>query len=325
MPNRVPGSIAVGFALAVAAAQGQTTAARPSFEVASIKPSAALDLRMILSGQMRIGMKTDAARVDIASMSLMDLICAAYKVKPHQVSGPDWMGGLTGARFDILAKLPDGATTDQIPEMLQGLLEERFKLALHRSLADHPIYALVAGKGGPKLKEAPPDDPAPAADDPKDGIAISLGDRDVKISGSPQGRGLVVSGLAGEKTRISVTPEGTMRMEADRITMPALADFLTRLLDRPVVDMTELKGSYQLTLGLTESDLVNIARNAGVAVPAPGGGKMDAARPADAASDPSGTSSIFAGVQQLGLKLDPRKAPMDLLVIDRLEKAPTAN
>ena len=314
----------MALALAAAVAHGQTAPARPSFEVASIKPAAPLDLRMLLSGQMRIGMKTDAARVDIASMSLMDLICAAYKVKPHQVSGPDWMGGLTGARFDILAKLPDGATTDQIPEMLQGLLEERFKLALHRSLTDHPVYALVVGKGGPKLKEAPPDAPAPAAGDPQDGIALSIGDQDIRISGSPQGRGMVISGLAGAKTRISVTPEGTMRMEADRIALPAFADFLTRLLDRPVVDMTGLQGSYQLALDLSQSDLLNIARNAGFQVPGQGV-RMDAARPADAASDPSATSTIFAGVQQLGLRLDPRKSPIDSLVIDHLEKTPTGN
>ncbi len=322
MPNCLLRRIAVGLALAGGVASGQAPAARPAFEVASVKPAAPLDARMILSGQMRIGMKTNAARVDIGSMSLMDLVCAAYKVKPHQVSGPDWMGG---ARFDIQAKLPEGATTEQIPEMLQGLLAERFKLALHRSFTDHPVYALVVGKGGPKLKEPPPDEPAAAGEAPKDGVAISVGNEEVKISGNLQGKGMVVTGGLGGKTRIVVTPEGAMRVEADKTTLPALADLLTRLVDRPVVDMTELTGSYQVALDVTQADLINMARTAGIGVVQARSAGGDAGRPADAASDPSGSSSIFAAVQQLGLKLEPRKAPIDVLVIDHLEKTPTEN
>ena len=75
----------------------------------------------------------------------------AYSVKDYQVTCPAWMDE---QRFDISAKLPDGATKDQAPEMLQNLLKERFKVTLHREKKDHPIYALVAGKNGPKLKPA---------------------------------------------------------------------------------------------------------------------------------------------------------------------------
>src|SRR5450432_3867435 len=82
------------------AAFGQTPEAPLQFEVASIKPAPPFNPAMMMSGQpMHIGMKVDGARVDIGSMSLADLIRTAYRVKPYQVTGPDWMGA---QRFDVL-------------------------------------------------------------------------------------------------------------------------------------------------------------------------------------------------------------------------------
>ena len=98
---------------------------------------------MIASGKLHVGMKVDAARVDIGFYSLADLIRTAYRVKAYQVSGPDW---ISAQRFDILAKMPEGATREQVPEMLQVLLAERFRLTIHRETRDHSVYALVAGK-----------------------------------------------------------------------------------------------------------------------------------------------------------------------------------
>src|ERR1035441_9283141 len=154
------GSMWKGILLVLAAgtALGQT----PAFEVASVKPAAPLDRSQMLSGQMHVGMKVDAARVDIGSMSLAELIRVAYRVKAYQVSGPDWMAS---ERFDVLAKLPEGASSGQVPEMLQALLAERFKLSVHRESKEHAVYALVVGKNGPKLKESAPDADAPAAND----------------------------------------------------------------------------------------------------------------------------------------------------------------
>jgi uncharacterized protein (TIGR03435 family) len=85
--------------------------------------------------------------------------------------------------------------------------------------------------------------------------------------------------------------------------------------------MTELKGSYQVALDLTMDDLKNVAKAAGVAMPGAGGGD---GKGAAEASDPSG-SSIFQSIQQMGLKLDARKAPLDIIVVDHLEKTPTEN
>ena len=107
MPKKFLRTIRVALLLAACAAHGQTPAAAPTFEVASVKPAGPLNPAAIASGQMRVGMKIDAARVDIGSLSLADLIRIAYRVKAYQVSGPDWM---STERFDVRAKLPEGAT-----------------------------------------------------------------------------------------------------------------------------------------------------------------------------------------------------------------------
>ncbi len=126
---------------------------------------------------------------------------------------------------------------------------------------------------------------------------------------------------------MSMGPNGTMHMEASKVTMSQFADLLSRFMDKPVVDMTDLKGLYQAAIDLSMDDLRGMARKAGMTIPAgagPGGGEAAPRSAADAASEPSG-ASIFMAVQQLGLKLDARKAPIDIIVVDRLEKAPTEN
>ena len=147
--------------LAASAAVVQAQAAPPAFEVATIKLSPPMNPPAIMSGKMHIGMKIDAGRVDIGFMSMSDLICTAYKIKPFQLTGGD---GPMGQRFDILAKMPDGATKEQVPDMLKALLAERFKLVVHREGKEHAIYALLVAKGGHKMKESVPDAPAPPVD-----------------------------------------------------------------------------------------------------------------------------------------------------------------
>src|SRR5579872_3622673 len=283
--------------------------AQPAFEVASIKPAPPLNAGMIKAGLMHIGMKIDKARVDIGNMSLTDLIRTAYKLKPYQVSGPDWMGA---QRFDVLATLPEGASPEQVPEMLQALLAERFKLKIHRESKEHAIYALVVGKNGPKLKESAPEPEPPAGNQ-------------MRITGNMEGKGVSVTGGPAGPIRMQMGPNGNMRLEASKMTMTVLADMLSRFVDRPVVDMTGLKGNYVVSFELAMEDLRNVARTAGVMPPGAGpAAGAEAGRPADVASDPSGLS-IFASVQQLGLKLDPRKTPLEFIVVDHLEKAPSEN
>ena len=311
--------ISAAVVLAAGVAMGQTAAAGPAFEVASVKAAAPLDRGQLLSGQMHVGMKIDAARVDIGSLSLADLIRVAYRVKSYQVSGPDWMAS---ERFDVLAKLPEGASREQVPEMLQALLAERFKLTVHRESKEHAVYALVVGKNGPKLKESPPDADAPAGG----GAPATADDANpqVRVSGRGENTQVSISGGQIGTAHMSMGPGGTMHLEAPTMNMAAFADTLSRFFDRPVVDLTELKGTYQVALDLSMEDLRNAARSAGLMGLGMGGGRDGARPPSDAASDPGGLS-IFAAVQQLGLKLEPRKAPLDLIVIDHLEKTPTEN
>src|SRR5262249_52825872 len=102
--------------------------------------------------------------------------------------------------------------------------------------------------------------------------------------------------------------------------------------DRPVVDMTELKGTYQVALELSMQEMMSLARarapELGIPVPpgpgGPGAPGIPGGTDTVTASDPGG-SSMFAAVQQLGLKLEPRKAPVQVVVVDHIEKTPTEN
>jgi uncharacterized protein (TIGR03435 family) len=324
-----------GAALCLAAALfAQTPPAAtpaPAFEVASIKPAPPIDPAKIVAGTLHVGMSIDAARVDIGSLSLAELIRIAYRVKPYQVSGPDWM---SSQRFDVMAKMPEGASKDQVPEMLQGLLAERFKLIMHRDSKDHPVYALVVGKNGPKLKEAAVDAgaPPPAATDAapsKPALVIGSGENQVRVKPNSDGKGATVAGGPFGQMKMSMGEAGMMHMEFAKLSMQGLADLLTRFTDRPVVDMTELKGNYQVGLDLSMEEMRTVAMAAasqmGIALPMGGRGGGEGMRsPADAASTPSG-GSMMTAVQQLGLKLEPRKAPLETVVVDSLEKTPTEN
>ena len=128
---------------------------RPTFDVASIKKAEPMSVNTVMSGKLNMGMTIDNAMVNIKAMSITEMLRYAYKVKSFQISGPAW---LNMDRWDIVAKMPSGASRDDIPAMVQALLAERFKLTLHRSATDQAVYALVVAKPG-LLKESPPDDP----------------------------------------------------------------------------------------------------------------------------------------------------------------------
>ncbi len=308
------GVLAVG--IATASAQQATT--KKAFEVASVKASAPLDPQKMLSGQQRVGMKTDDGRVDIENWSILELLNAAFKVSPTRLTGPGWPAGLspfTAPRFDIHATFPSGATKDDVPEMLQSLLAERWKLAFHNEQREQQVLALVVGKDGPKLQRSPDETPTDAANNTNRPDPI-------QVSGDPQKGGLTIRG-AGQTgaLKVSMTPDGMMRMEAERLTMAQLADSLVQFVGRPVVDQTGLTGNYKVAFELSMADVLAAARAAGLQLPgAPGAG---GAGPAAAAADPSGGTTAYQTVEKMGLKLEQRKAAVDYMVIDRLEKMPT--
>jgi len=288
------------------------SAQKLSFEVASIKSSEPITPAMLQSGKVHAGMKVDGKRVDIGNFSLLQLICKAYDVKTYQVTGPAWMTenlGIAGQRFDIVANLPEGATKEQVPEMLQGLLADRFKLVVHKDSKEQPVYALIAGKGGLKLKESAAPKPAEGEANP----AVT-GSNTVSIN---TGKGTTeVSDGAGKSQRMVPAADGkSMKFEMMGFTLAELAEGLTPLLDHPIIDMTGVAGKYDMALDISMADLLDVARKAGQNVPAEVAEKLG--------GDPTG--SIFTSLQNLGLKLEPRKSPMTLIVVDKVEKTPTEN
>jgi uncharacterized protein (TIGR03435 family) len=326
----------LGAALAMGTLLAQTPAgtsapspAKVEFEVASIKTAVPIQTQ-VMSGKMHIGMTVDAGRVDFGGLSLADLIPIAFKVKAYQVSGPSWM---SSDRFDITAKIPEGVSKEQIPEMLQALLVDRFKMTFHKEGKEQAIYELVVGKGGPKMKESEPEPATPPAAEPAKGpAAITVGGADgSQVRVTPTTNGATVSGVGGMgKMRVTPGTDGTMRMEASGVKMAALAEMLTRFTDKPVFDKTGLTGSYDISLELSIAELMATARAAGMMPPGAGMGRggMPAGAGSSApatASDPSGGGSVFQSVQQLGLKLEPKRQMNDVIVIDHLEKAPTEN
>jgi uncharacterized protein (TIGR03435 family) len=249
----------------------------------------------------------DPGRFTTENFPLIGLIAQAYDVKRFQVSGPGWM---ESTRFDISAKVPAGTTKEQFRLMLQNLLAERFHMALHREKKDMPMYELVVAKGGPKLQESAPVDETPAKDAPppeppkmdKEGFPVL-----------PAGRpGGMLMGIG---------PGGRARLQAMGQTMDEFINMLSNHLDRPVTDGTGLKGKYDFRLSFAMDMAMGRGMMMGPMPPPPGDGG-----PAAAAPDGDPGPTLFTALQeQLGLRLEAKRGPVEILVIDRMEKTPTEN
>ena len=233
-------------------------------------------------------------------MSFKDYIGMAYRVRAYQIQGPDWMAE---QRFDLVATLPAGSSTAQFPQMVQALLAERFNLKLHHDKKEFPVYVLEVGKTPLKLQASKPDPKVETADKSVANIAAS---------GSNQG----VSVNLGEGSSYTFANN---RFEATKLTMMQFAGNLERFVDRPIVDMTGLDGRYDFSLDLTEDDyrlmLIRAGVNSGVVLPPAALRLLENGSPV----------SLFDAMQKLGLKLDARKAPLDVVVIDEARKTPTDN
>lgn len=282
--------------LASVALFGQAPASRLEFEVASIKPATPDEFNRVGAG-----MHVDGAQVSWKFLSLKDYVGAAYRVKAYQISEPDWMAS---ARFDIVAKLPAGAAPKDVAEMLRALLEDRFQLKTHRESEDLPVYDLVVGKGGLKMQESPPDS----------GKDVQNGQGGVTAAATRVPGGVTINyGNGGHFTFAN------NKIEAQRTPGAGIANTLAPFMDRPVVDMTNLKGNYDFVLDLMPEDFaamgIRSAIAAGATLP------PQAIQMAEAAS----LDSLFIALEKLGLKMEPRKAPVEILVIDHAEKTPTDN
>jgi uncharacterized protein (TIGR03435 family) len=271
----------------------QSKAPRPEFEVASVKPSPSQ-----IPNQAAVGLKIDGAQIRASFMPLKEYLAMAYKLRPNQIVGPEWMNS---ERFDIAAKIPEGGKPDQFSEMLQVLLEDRFQLKARREKKEFPVYGLIVVKGGLKMKPLPPD--------PDDAETSVL---DMKASGGPGG----VNVDFGRGASFGLANN---RFEIRKLKMADFAEALGRFADRPVVDMTEAPGKYDFSVEMTPEDyraiLIRSAVNAGLTLPPQVMQLLEGF---------SGESTFIA-LQTVGLKLESRKAPLDVLVVESVSKTPTAN
>jgi uncharacterized protein (TIGR03435 family) len=252
-----------------------------TFEVASVKPSGGDDHRVGIQFMPGGGLRTTGT-------TLKFLVTFAYDVRDFQVSGgPGW---INSDRFDIVAKSERGSpeseapadlrnmtdaqmktTAEQMRLKLQALLADRFQLTLHHETKEQPVYALVVGKNGSKLKES-----------------------EVK---------------AGERRRMMRM--GRSELNAEGVAIDMLTNTLSNVLGRPVIDRTGLKGNYDFKLQWTPDP----GQSGG-----PFGGPPPPGADAPPPPDPNGPSIFTAVQEQLGLRLESQKGPVDLIVIDRVEK-----
>lgn len=229
---------------------GTAGAQQQQFEVASIRPSQA-DVHGVS------GIKTGHGKLEAHNVTLKRCLMGAYGVGPHQiVGGPGW---LDSDRFEILATAELPSDDDAVfMRMLQGLLQERFKLVAHHESRTMPALVLEVGKGGPKIQK---------------------------------------SATPGEAGTSTTHTNSSASIEARHADMEGFARSLARTVDLPVVNRTGLDGMFDFKLHWI-----------------PDNAKTD---------EPP--LSIFTAIQeQLGLRLRAEKAPIDVLVIDRVE-LPTAN
>ena len=231
------------------------TAAPPAFEVASIKIS---DPGEAGPGDIPKNMENSPGHFAMRNVPLRYCIEWAYDLKDYQVLGPEWIK--SDNRYDIVANAPGPVSDDDMKLMLQTLLLERFQMKVHRETKNLDVYALLPGKGAPKLQK-------PAADD---------------------------------QAGLGAGPNGTVKFTKQPLSR--FTFMLTRRMDRPAIDMTGLPGLYDFTI-----DLSGLGFNGNP--------------PADTSAP-----SVFTTVQDnLGLRLEAQKAPIEVLVIDHAEKVPTAN
>jgi uncharacterized protein (TIGR03435 family) len=235
---------------------------------------------------------SDPGRIHYPAVTLEFLLMNAWAVNNYQIDGPAWM---KSERFDIDATMPAGTTREQLRGMLQNLLSERLKLAMHRETRDLPGYSLVVAKGAPKFKESAVKTASTSGDEP-----------DPPLKPGPDGYFVAPArpGIFVQMTR----PPGA-RATYREVTMQALAESLQNQLRRPVSGATGLKGQYSFVLDFSTE-----------------GVDLGSGRIPVSAGDLEDPPNIFSALQsQLGLKLEPKKGPVPIIVIDHVEKTPTEN
>jgi len=276
--------LSVGVVWSVAGVTAQSTAPprddTPQFDVATVRVNNSGDL------QSRFNAPPGTGNITIVNMMLRGTIQQAYQLHPYQlVDIPDWV---QTTRIDIVAKADRSASAAELREMLKPLLAERFGLRVHQEQREMDVLALVLarddGTPGPNLKKSDSDCGA-NLDTPRDQLPTPAPD-------APQ---------------CGILPGGPGRFLTRGLDLRGFSAILGLVVGKPVVDRTGLVGGYDLEVRYTPDQFAATAL---------------ALRPGAAAPqgvDPDGPSLYAALEDQLGLKLEPTRAPVDVLVIDHIE------
>jgi uncharacterized protein (TIGR03435 family) len=285
-----PGAITVAALLVVAAYGlfGQS-ADRPRFAVASIKRNQSSPAPNSKGAPMGAGYRS-GGRFVAGNAPVTFLIQRSYAVQDFQVvGGPAW---ISNDGYDIEAKPESNTDQKRMWLMVQALLADRFKLSMHRETKDLPVYDLQAVKSGPKL-------PAPQGGDCAE-VMTAFPSPGQPRPAPPCGPGVVKSGTG-------------LTMEGISVSMPAFAKILSQIVGREVIDKTGFTGRFSLHLEFAIDDAL-----AGLPDPV----RPDASAPP---ADPTARPTLRIALQeQLGLKLEASKGPVDVFVIDHVER-PTGN
>jgi uncharacterized protein (TIGR03435 family) len=305
--------LSLTLTLAAATAFGQRTAA-PTFEVASVKPGGPVQPGRPTG--MRGGPGTsDPGQITWIHVTLQDLLVRAYDVKEYQLSGPPW---LSTERFDLVAKVPGGTDKEDFQRMLQGLLAERFHLKAHHETQEVAVYELVIAKGGPRFKESPREatESMLSAGDPVEGgprAPLKRGaDGIVELPESMHGKG-----------HITFRWFGGVEIRARRESLNYLIEKLIAELHRPIIDKTGLTGLYDYALAYLPQSMLTSGAPGSLAGPSEGTNRPGA--PVDGSTDNRPSDLLTALQGGLGLKLESKKAPGEMVIIDRVDKTPTEN
>jgi uncharacterized protein (TIGR03435 family) len=272
--------------------RAQTVSPTLTFEVASVRLAPPPDGRTParrLSGVPGPN-NNDPGRFS-ARLDVLNLLLIAYDIPLYRLSEQSDLY----LRLDIEAKMPVDTTREQFNVMLQNLLAHRLGLKVHWTSKSIDMYTLVKAKGGPKVKVAAPDSHQASDDASKNGKPDRAGPDGFPIP--PPGNG----------PWIGAAPGGKMGMRGHNETTAEMARAIgMRTLDGPLADATGLTGKYDYTIfwsGPATSALLGFNQ----------------------AADPDGPSIFDAVEDQLGLKIEKRKGPVQMLVVDHIEKKPTEN
>lgn len=219
-------------------------------------------------------------------VTLKMLLAFAYRIQQFQISGgPSW---IDSDRFDIEGKAEDPKTSfDDLRLMLRAMFEDRFHLRSHRETKAASVYALVSGRSGPTIK--------PSAD-----------------QASPDVNGLSPQGAGPSRGAIRM---GAGTLAGNAVTLSLFARMLSQRLDRPVVDRTNLAGRFNILLQWAPTESENPFDPSGNQLPE----TIIDMRGERVSVDPSGPSIFAAIQQQMGLRLESARAPVELLLIDRVD------